>query len=253
MRSRILALFLSLLFAINPVFATRVSLTGAGSVTAPGPSFTAIGSHVQPNATTPVSFTTTSAVPAGSLVVIAVNVYSTGTGASSAVSDAGHNTYSVAVHQAGTATGSDTAIFYVCNSAAIPSGTVISTTFSSPVTAYPVVIAGAYIADTTASCLDASNKTTNTTGSPTISATPTTAPQYIIGVLGSFGFPSGTPVITESAGFTQIFTDNSQPLPGAGNMAFDFAWKQTATATLQTYAPSPSVPTFFSIVIATFK
>lgn len=243
----VLALFLAVASASQAQFFTP-PLGVSNAIVVVG-----IGSSSVSTAVSSQTITTTAAINAGDLVVVAIGVVQPSGISVSSVSD-GTNTYTKAVSGFNVSTFLDTEIWYKANAAAVGSGATITATLSTTTSGSPGVMAAARVTDTVpVSPLDKTNHTEYTSGSLLASGTTgalSQAKEVAFGVAYLYNVGSQT-TLTESSGFTNLvaYTQGTSPF-----VAMNFAYQVTSATTALNYSPTPSqAVTGAGSNIATFK
>lgn len=235
------------------VFAQGLPFPGPGMPAKPviGTPVT-LGSTVSSAATrSSATHTTTAAIPAGSLAIVAVFAPFGGAQTISSISD-GTNSYASAVTNAyDGSTQLVAAIYYKENAAAVSSSATITVTFSGSTITQPTVISALYVTGVqTSSPLDKTNSGTTSAGTTYASGTTgalTQANEIAIGFIGEY---NASVTITEGSGFTTL----NSPRQGSGsNYNANLAYQIVSATTALNYQPSTSANTYGKALIATFK
>ena len=202
-------------------------------------------------ARTTFSFTTGTSIPAGALVVVAVQAGFAVAQTISSITD-GTNSYSAFVTNAFDAsTQLMGAVWYKENAAAVSSGATITATFSGSTIAQPTIVQVAYFTGIAlASAIDASNTSTSVNTTTYASGSSGALAQAKETVVGFVGMYNANATITESTGFSNIGTTAQ----GAGSFFQSrLSYTTVGTTTALNYQPSPSTATYGKCFIATFR
>lgn len=203
------------------------------------------------NTTTP-TMTTTAAIPAGSLAVVAVGAQRSTSFSVSSVSD-GTNSYSLGRTSTwSAANGYVVELWYCANASAVGSGATITVTMSAA-TQNPTSLAACYVRGVAvATPLDKANSTDYSPGTAYSSGTTgalTQANEIAFGFVSGYTSAAQT-AVTEGSGFSSI-VDQQQ---GSGAQFFcHLAYQNVFSTTALNYQPTLSVTAYGSSLIATFK
>jgi hypothetical protein len=221
---------------------------GAGVITSP----VSLGAAQGSASASSVALTTVAAIPAGSLVVVGVQVGFAAAQTITGVSD-GTNSYTRAAGAMWDATGDFvTDLWYKENASAVSSSATLTATFSAASlggTNVPIICAAYTTGILTASSLDKTNSGKQEPGTAYASGSTGTLTQAKEIAFGFMGGSQNVTSITEGSGFTNI----NQKLQGSGNnWGGNLAYQIVNATTALNYQPTVS-SSFGGAVIATFK
>jgi len=203
---------------------------------------------------TTLAVTTTAIIPAGSLIVICAA--NTAAGASnvlvSGINDLQGNTYLQAVDQGDAAGPNNNAIWYSYTGNAVPSGTVVTTTWAAAITAAIVNILYATATDLSGP-LDKTQKSTGSSTAATTGATAALSQPSEIAFASLMSAANGAVTISgTTAGFTNL-TRRASGTATTGNLVMFPAYQVVAATAALTYAGTLSATQVWDGVIATFR
>lgn len=209
---------------------------------------TSIGTVNTAGNTSSIVITTTAAILAGNLVVVAVQIPSNALRTVSSVSD-GTNTYSLA-KSLNDGANYAVELWYCANAAAVNPGASLTITLSGATTGSNGYAAQAFQVNGVAlvSPLDVTSSQNATTASPT--TTTATLAQSVEIAFGVSYRVVGTNTYTEASGFTNL--DTTTTIGGSAGRAA-LAYRITAATTAVTYAPTWSGSAVTLTILATFK
>ena len=198
------------------------------------------------SSTSTISITPSSNIPAGSLIVVAVQDRNGGVGTMSV--DGGGNSYTKAVQQLFPGGGPPTAvIFYVYNCLAVSTAQSITyNNFGGGGSGSVMSVAYATGVQTLSNPLDVTANASGSSASPTVtSAAPAVKNELFIGVLGTQNF---TDALTQASGWSSTMT-----IPGGFVDAMLIGDLINASTGTKTYNPTIAGSHDWAIVVASFK
>lgn len=211
-----------------------------------------LGSAAGTSGSSSMTLTTTAAIPAGALLFLATSFNKGTTISVSSVSD-GTNVYSLAKSAGWEATSTENCeLWYKANATAMPSGTVITITYSSTTAGGIGSIAAAgYCAGILAAApLDSTNSAKQLPGTAFSSGATATLAQTNELIIGALGFYNANATVTEGSGFTVLVDFN----PGTSAFFHVHLSYQIVNATTAiNYQPTLSASNFGASIIASFK